>query len=229
MEARRTALTQLLSRFFDNSPRELVLDLLGHERTDAEELRQRPRAASRRHPPPGACDRPKTGSGDDDCLSPGCGRALALARLTALLLRAMPRVNARRRATSTWWAALVAVLGIPPVLAAGALRDGFPAAAARRRMRAGAALVLPAVPDWVGCLCASAWAVAALAGLVRVARSCHAHADAAGTDVERRSTRRAKHGCRCGRHAERVRRRRADAPDVERISPAPARSDSVAR
>jgi predicted transcriptional regulator len=33
-------LTQLLSRFFDNSPRELVLDLLGNERTDAEELRQ---------------------------------------------------------------------------------------------------------------------------------------------------------------------------------------------
>jgi predicted transcriptional regulator len=40
LEARRTALTQLLSRFFDNSPRELVLDLLGHEHIDAEELRQ---------------------------------------------------------------------------------------------------------------------------------------------------------------------------------------------
>ena len=40
MEARRTALTQLLSRFFDNSPRELVLDLLGHERVDSEELRE---------------------------------------------------------------------------------------------------------------------------------------------------------------------------------------------
>jgi predicted transcriptional regulator len=40
IEARRTALTQLLSRFFDDSPRELVLDLLGHERTDAEELRK---------------------------------------------------------------------------------------------------------------------------------------------------------------------------------------------
>ena len=39
-EARRTALTQLLTCFFDNSPRELMLDLLGHERTDAEELRQ---------------------------------------------------------------------------------------------------------------------------------------------------------------------------------------------
>ena len=40
VQARRTALAQLLSRFFDNSPRELVLDLLGHERTDAEDVRQ---------------------------------------------------------------------------------------------------------------------------------------------------------------------------------------------
>jgi predicted transcriptional regulator len=39
IEARRTALTELLSRFFDDSPRELVLDLIGHERIDAEELR----------------------------------------------------------------------------------------------------------------------------------------------------------------------------------------------
>ena len=40
LEARRTAVAQLLSRFFDNSPRELVLDLLGHERTDPADLRQ---------------------------------------------------------------------------------------------------------------------------------------------------------------------------------------------
>jgi hypothetical protein len=40
IEARRTALAQLLSRFFDNSPRELMLDLLGHERSDPEEVRQ---------------------------------------------------------------------------------------------------------------------------------------------------------------------------------------------
>jgi predicted transcriptional regulator len=39
-EARRTALTAVLSRFFDDSPRELVLNLLGHERIDAEELRR---------------------------------------------------------------------------------------------------------------------------------------------------------------------------------------------
>ena len=39
-EARRTALSLVLKRFFDNSPRELVLDLLGHERLDADELRR---------------------------------------------------------------------------------------------------------------------------------------------------------------------------------------------
>src|SRR3954454_7354870 len=40
VQARRTALAQLLSRFFDNSPRELVLDLLGHEPSDPDEVRQ---------------------------------------------------------------------------------------------------------------------------------------------------------------------------------------------
>ena len=39
-EARQSALSQVLNRFFDNSPRALVLDLLGHERTDADELRR---------------------------------------------------------------------------------------------------------------------------------------------------------------------------------------------
>jgi predicted transcriptional regulator len=39
-EARRTALSLVLKRFFDNSPRELVLDLLGHERLDADELQR---------------------------------------------------------------------------------------------------------------------------------------------------------------------------------------------
>ncbi len=37
---RRRALSQVLSRFFDNSPRLLVADLLGHEQIDAEELRR---------------------------------------------------------------------------------------------------------------------------------------------------------------------------------------------
>lgn len=39
-DERRRALSQMLSRFFDNSPRLLVSDLLGHERLDDDELRR---------------------------------------------------------------------------------------------------------------------------------------------------------------------------------------------
>jgi predicted transcriptional regulator len=39
-QARRRALSQVLSRFFDNSPGLLVSDLLGHERIEAGELRR---------------------------------------------------------------------------------------------------------------------------------------------------------------------------------------------
>ena len=39
-QERRRALSQMLSRFFDNSPLALVSDLLGHEDIDAEELRR---------------------------------------------------------------------------------------------------------------------------------------------------------------------------------------------
>jgi predicted transcriptional regulator len=38
--ARKSAITQVLSRFFDDSPRLLVLNLLGHERVDADELKR---------------------------------------------------------------------------------------------------------------------------------------------------------------------------------------------
>lgn len=37
-EARRQALRQLMSRFFDDSPEELVLNLLGDEQLDADEV-----------------------------------------------------------------------------------------------------------------------------------------------------------------------------------------------
>jgi predicted transcriptional regulator len=39
-QARRHALSHLLTRFFDDSPEQLVLDLLGHDDADAEELRR---------------------------------------------------------------------------------------------------------------------------------------------------------------------------------------------
>jgi predicted transcriptional regulator len=39
-QARRRALTHVLTRFFDNSREELVLDLLGHDDADDEEVRR---------------------------------------------------------------------------------------------------------------------------------------------------------------------------------------------
>src|SRR5262245_7570911 len=40
VDARRGALTHVLSRFFNGSREELLMDLLGHERVDAEQLEQ---------------------------------------------------------------------------------------------------------------------------------------------------------------------------------------------
>jgi len=39
-QARKSAITQVLSRFFNDSPQLLVLNLLGHERVDADELKR---------------------------------------------------------------------------------------------------------------------------------------------------------------------------------------------
>jgi predicted transcriptional regulator len=50
-EARRGALSQVLARFFNGSREELVIDLLGHEDVDAEELKQI-RALLNRQPAP---------------------------------------------------------------------------------------------------------------------------------------------------------------------------------
>jgi predicted transcriptional regulator len=53
-EERKRALSQMLRRFFDDSPTLLVQDLLGHERVDADEIRdviamiEKPDAARRR-------------------------------------------------------------------------------------------------------------------------------------------------------------------------------------
>jgi Zn-dependent protease with chaperone function len=99
-------------------------------------------------------------------------QGVVLAGLTVLLLRALPHLNAATR-HAVWWASLLAVLSIPLVLAAGSERDalpGFPSP----RLTDGfqPALVLPVAPGWVGLLCASAWGLALLCGLVRVVHGC---------------------------------------------------------
>jgi predicted transcriptional regulator len=56
-EARRSAITHVLSRFFNDSPRLLVLNLLGHERVDADELKQVRELIETKTPEPAAKDR----------------------------------------------------------------------------------------------------------------------------------------------------------------------------
>ena len=99
-------------------------------------------------------------------------QGLALAGLTVLLLRLLPHLNAATR-HAIWWAALVAVLCIPLVLAAGTVRHLLPVLPPPV-LRAGVqpALVLPPAPDWVGVLCASAWILTALFGFIRVVHGC---------------------------------------------------------
>src|SRR5688500_3045117 len=98
-------------------------------------------------------------------------QGLALAGLTALLLRALPHLNAATR-HMIWWAALVAVLCIPLVLVAGTVGDVLPGPLPPEGERVRPALVLPAAPGWVGLLCALAWILAALFGFVHAMRGC---------------------------------------------------------
>ena len=100
-------------------------------------------------------------------------QGLALAALTAVVLRALPRVNAATHHL-TLWTALAAILGIPLMLAAGSLRDHvgvLPLPPAGNGFDA--ALVLPAAPRWVAVLCASTWTAVAVVGLVRIVRGGH--------------------------------------------------------
>ena len=127
-------------------------------------------------------------------------QGLALAALTAVVLRALPRVNAATHHL-TLWTALAAILGIPLMLAAGSLRDQvgvLPLPPAGNGFDA--ALVLPAAPRWVAVLC--------------------------GT--RRRSTRRAKRGCHCGWRLA-VPHEGARSSGYRTILPAPVRSGSVVR
>jgi predicted transcriptional regulator len=50
VQERRRALSHMLRRLFDNSPLELVSDLLGHEELDADELRRVRELIERRNP-----------------------------------------------------------------------------------------------------------------------------------------------------------------------------------
>src|SRR4051794_11391794 len=96
-------------------------------------------------------------------------QGLAVAALTVLVLRAMPWLNAATRHVACW-VGLAAVLGIPLVLVAAALRDATPGLLLPVTQDSiQPAVVLPAAPDWVGVFCARAWILAVLLAAIRVA------------------------------------------------------------
>ena len=109
-EARQSALSQVLNRFFDDSPRLLVLDLLGHERTDADELRRVRELIEQAPPDTGVTARKeKREAAAMTLIVTWLWQGLAIAWITAAAVRAMPRLNAATR-HAVWWLALAAVL-----------------------------------------------------------------------------------------------------------------------
>ena len=95
-------------------------------------------------------------------------QGLAVAVLTTLVVRALSRLNAATRYVM-WWAALVTILGIPLALTADTFRAGDARLALPGSInRLEAAVVLPAVPEWVGLMCAAAWMLVALSAILRV-------------------------------------------------------------
>ena len=100
-------------------------------------------------------------------------QGLAVAALTGIALRAIPRLNAATRHL-TWWVALIAVISIPLLLVAVASLDTIPGpVSAPGESPVQPAVVLP-VPDWMGLLVASIWAAAAAFGLARLTHGCKA-------------------------------------------------------
>jgi len=104
-------------------------------------------------------------------------QGVAVAWITAAVVRAMPRLNAATR-HAIWWLALGAVLAIP---AAQGLAAIFPAmqpapglAGSPLDADAAGALMLPALPDGIVAVVAALWAMSATAGLLRIAGSCRA-------------------------------------------------------
>ena len=94
-------------------------------------------------------------------------QGLAVAWLTALLLRATPRLNAATR-HAIWWLALASVLALPFAhFAALTVEMPGPALAATVDVDT-PALLLPAPPDWLIACIAGAWLGVVLLGFARL-------------------------------------------------------------
>jgi beta-lactamase regulating signal transducer with metallopeptidase domain len=99
-------------------------------------------------------------------------QGLAVACITALTLKATPRLNAATRHV-IWWLALAAVLAIPVVhfVAPPAETPSMIAVVKSTSVEA-AMLVLPALPGAVTTGLIAFWAFTLVVGLIRIGRSC---------------------------------------------------------
>ncbi len=105
-QARRGALSQLLSRFFNGSREQLVMDLLGHEDVDGEEL-QKVKALLERQ----AAGSREKGS-IVNLLIEWLFEGLALAAVATVAVALVPASSAAPRHL-VWWLALLGVLALP--------------------------------------------------------------------------------------------------------------------
>ena len=99
-------------------------------------------------------------------------QGLAIAWITAAVVRTMPRLNAATR-HAIWWLALAAVLAIPIVQALAAITPDTPGAPnLTSSLDTAGALMLPAVPAGVMACAAALWALTAAVGVQRIVRGC---------------------------------------------------------
>jgi bla regulator protein blaR1 len=99
-------------------------------------------------------------------------QGLAIASVTALALKATPRLNAATRHV-IWWLALAAVLAIPVVHFAAPQAETPSMPEVVKSTSVGAVvLVLPALPGAVTTGLIAFWAFTLVFGLIRIARSC---------------------------------------------------------
>ncbi len=169
-EARRSALSHLIHRFFDDSPALLVLDLLGHDEATPAEFD----AAARTDRSADAA-RPVGGNGaaSMSAVFAWLWQGLLLAAVVDLLLRAMPRLNAATRHV-VWWATLAGVILLGAIDAAGGSPAAVPVAAAPQGDPASlpsCRLALPHAPGWLILSAMWAWLGLTLYRLGTVARS----------------------------------------------------------
>ena len=99
-------------------------------------------------------------------------QGLAIASVTALALKATPRLNAATRHV-IWWLALAAVLAIPVVHFTAPQADTPSMSEVMKSASVPAVvLVLPALPGAVTTGLIAFWAFTLVFGLIRIARSC---------------------------------------------------------